>query len=74
MAKKKVSILEDDTKVQVSVKDLIVGDEIYVYNPASKDHDVYTVLDVGDPFILIEDKYHFANLYRVSLPIYKNKN
>lgn len=74
MAKKKVSVLEDDTKVQVSIKDLKVGDEIFVYTPAEKDHVAYTVLDVGDPFILIEDKYHFANLYRVTLPIYKNKN
>lgn len=74
MAKKKISITEDDTKIQVSIKDLIVGDEIYVYNPAVKDYELYTVLDVGDPFILIESKYNFANLYRVKLPIYKNKN
>lgn len=58
------------TKVAVSIDNVNVGDVIYI---SSKDDATpYTVLDKGTPFILIENmKSHFANMYRVVAPIYK---
>lgn len=57
------------TKVVVSVDTLKPNDVIYI----SKKEDAcpYLVLDVGVPFILIENmKTHFANMYRPTI-IYK---
>lgn len=70
MAKKSKSVVtEEVTKVEVKVTDLKVGDEIYLNE---EDNNKYLVLDVGNPFILIEGKDHFANLYRVVKTIYKS--
>lgn len=67
MAKKttKKELIE---RTPVLVTDLKVGDEIYLNE---EDNNKYLVLDVGNPFILIEGKDHFANLYRVVKTIYK---
>lgn len=65
MAKKTTKL---DERTAVPVTDLKVGEEIYLNK---EDNDKYTVLDVGNPFILIEGKDHFANLYRVVETIYK---
>lgn len=72
MAKKttKSTVTEDVTMVEVSLTDLKVGDKIYL-DPRYSELSGYTVLDVGNPFILIEDSAHFANLYRVTKPLYK---
>lgn len=67
MAKKKV---EDKPKIPVDVKDLKIGDLVYL---TEKDSGLYTVLDVGTPFILIEDTAHFAYLYRVTTNLWKDK-
>lgn len=67
MAKKKIKT-EDVSVVEISLTDLKVGDVIWLDPKHSSD---YTVLDVGNPFILIEDPSHFAYLYRVAKPIYK---
>lgn len=69
MARKKKTTVTEVTKEPVLVKDLKVGDIIYL---DLEDNDTYTVLDVGDPFILLEDFRHFANLYRVTKPLYKD--
>lgn len=55
---------------EVAVTTLTPGDVIYITKkPNSKS---YTVLDVGHPFILIENNdTHFATLYRPVQPIYK---
>lgn len=65
---KKTTKTEEITRDVIKVTDLKVGDEIYL---TAKDNVKYTVLDVGNPFILIEDPKHFANLYRVVDYIYK---
>ena len=53
----------------VSLDSLNVGDIIYISN--KEDAVSYTVLDKGNPFILIENnKSHFCNLYRPNI-IYK---
>lgn len=74
MAKKtKETVTEEVTMVEISLTDLKVGDVIQLdpkYSPVGG----YTVLDVGNPFILIEDRAHFANLYRVTKPLYKIKD
>ena len=53
----------------VKVTDLKVGDTIYL---TKEDNKKYTVLDVGNPFILVEGPDHFASLYRVVDSIYKD--
>lgn len=53
----------------VPLESLKSGDVIYLSN--KKDATSYVVLDVGSPFILIENlRTHFANLYRPTI-IYK---
>lgn len=59
------------TKVAINLEDVKRGDVIYL----SKKDDAtpYTVLDIGTPFILIENmRNHFANLYRPTV-IYKEQ-
>lgn len=69
MAKKtKHTVTEEVTTMEIALTDLKVGDIIWLDPKHSSD---YTVLDVGNPFILIEDSTHFAYLYRVVKPIYK---
>lgn len=70
MAKKEKAVTEDVTMVEVALTDLKVGDKIYL-DPKISTLSGYIVLDVGNPFILIEDSAHFANLYRVTKPLYK---
>lgn len=53
----------------INVTDLKVGDIIYL---TKEDNKKYTVLDVGNPFILVEGPDHFASLYRVVDSIYKD--
>lgn len=65
---KKIKI-EEFNRTEVENKDLKVGDKIYL---AEKETSGYTVLDVGDPFILIENECHFAYLYRVTKPLWKD--
>lgn len=62
-------ITEDVQKVIVSLDTVKTGDVIYISNkPGSTS---YLVLDVGTPFILIENmKTHFASLFRPTI-IYK---
>lgn len=69
MAKKKTKTEEIEVK-EISLADLKVGDVIWL-DPKPGYSSDYTVLDVGNPFILIEDSTHFAYLYRVVRPIYK---
>lgn len=71
MAKKtKKSTNQDINLVQIPLNDLKVMDKIFITN--EEDRVEYTVLDVGNPFILLEDPTHFAYLYRVVNPIYKD--
>lgn len=50
-------------KTEITVSDLKAGDVIYVH--PTENATPYLVLDVGHPFILIENmKSHFASLYR----------
>lgn len=59
------------TKVAINLEDVKRGDVIYL----SKKDDAtpFTVLDIGTPFILIENmRTHFANLYRPTV-IYKEQ-
>ena len=54
----------------VSLDSLNVGDIIYISN--NSDAVSYTVLDKGNPFILIENnRSHFCSLYRPNI-IYKS--
>lgn len=53
----------------VDAKDVQRGDTIYIEN--KEDATPYLVIDIGSPFILIEDLhthwaglYHFTNLYK----------
>lgn len=69
MAKKTTKTEEIAPRDVVKVTDLKVGDIIYLTKEYNKK---YTVLDVGNPFILIEGPDHFANLYRVVDYIYKD--
>lgn len=58
------------TRVPVNVDSLQIGDIIFLSD--KEDAVSYTVLDKGNPFILIENnKSHFCNLYRPTI-IYKN--
>lgn len=54
---------------EILITDLKVGDEIHL-TPKSCAACAYTVLDIGNPFILLEDTAHFATLYRVTKPLY----
>lgn len=58
------------SKVAVAVTDVKPGDTVYISNT---DKSIpYYVLDVGSPFILIENtNTHFASLYRVVNNLYK---
>lgn len=58
------------SRVAVTVDSLNIGDIIFL---SDKEEAVsYTVLDKGNPFILIENnKSHFCNLYRPNI-IYKS--
>lgn len=57
------------TKTAVAVEELKANDVVYLSN--KDDATPYLVLDVGKPFILIENmRSHFANLYRPTV-IYK---
>lgn len=60
------------TKVAVAVTDVRPGDTVYISNT---DKSIpYFVLDVGNPFILIENtKTHFASMYRVVDNLYKEQ-
>lgn len=62
--------MENEKKLtSVSLDSLNVGDIIYI--STREDAVSYTVLDKGNPFILIENnKSHFCNLYRPNI-IYK---
>lgn len=60
---------EEFNRELVTIKDLKVGEKIYL---AEKETSGYTVLDVGDPFILIENECNFAYLYRVTKPLFKD--
>lgn len=56
-------------KVLVTIEQVKAGDVIYLSTKA--DATPYSVLDVGNPFILIENlKSHFCNLFRPT-QIYK---
>lgn len=56
-------------RTAVSLDSLNIGDIIYL--SLKEDAVSYTVLDKGNPFILIENnKSHFCNLYRPNV-IYK---
>lgn len=67
------AVTEEVTLTEISLTDVKVGDKIYL-DPKYSKLSGYTVLDVGNPFILIEDSAHFANLYRVTKPIYIKKD
>lgn len=58
------------TKVAVAVTDVKPGDTVYISNT---DKSVpYYVLDVGTPFVLLENiRTHFASMYRVVEFLYK---
>lgn len=60
------------TRVAVPISDVHEGDTIYISNT---DKSVpYYVLQVGAPFILIENtKTHFGSLYRVTDFVYIEK-
>lgn len=59
----------EDVLVKVDIKDAKIGDEIYVEDDITGVE--YTILDMGNPFILIEDETtRFAYLHRVN-NIYK---
>lgn len=61
--------MEDKKKTAVNVDSLQIGDVIFLSD--KEDAVSYTVLDKGNPFILIENnKSHFCNLYRPNV-IYK---
>lgn len=58
-------------KVLVQVEDVKPGDLVYL--SSKDDAQAYSVLDVGKPFILIENlKSHFCNLYR-PINLYKEE-
>lgn len=59
------------SKVAVNLEDVKRGDIIYL--SSKPDAIPYNVLDIGTPFILIENmRNHFANLYRPTI-IYKEQ-
>lgn len=61
--------MEAKKKMAVNVDSLQIGDVIFLSD--KEDAVSYTVLDKGNPFILIENnKSHFCNLYRPNV-IYK---
>lgn len=60
------------TKVTVAVTDVKPGDTVYISN--TEKSVPYFVLDVGAPFILIENtRTHFASMYRVVDNLYKEQ-
>lgn len=61
--------MDNKKKTTVNVDSLQIGDIIFLSD--KEDAVSYTVLDKGNPFILIENnKSHFCNLYRPNV-IYK---
>lgn len=51
-----------NSRVEIALDKLKIGDIVTI---AEEGSDTYTVLDVGNPFILIENnETHFAYLYR----------
>lgn len=60
------------TKVVVDITDVKSGDTVYISN--TEKSVPYYVIDVGSPFILIENtRTHFASLYRVVDNLYKEQ-
>lgn len=54
-----------DALIELNKKDLKIGDKVFVENDL--DDVEYKVLDIGDPFILIEnEETRFAYLHRVN--------
>ena len=54
-----------DVLIEVNLKNVMIGDRVFVENDL--DGVEYTILDLGDPFILIEDETtRFAYLHRVN--------
>ena len=66
----------DDVLMEVNLKNVMIGDKVFVENDLGGVE--YTILDLGDPFILIEDETtRFAYLHRVNklyIKIKKLKN
>lgn len=59
------------SRVEVPISELKFGDVIYI--STKPDAAPYQVLDIGAPFILIENmRTHFVNMYRPSV-IYKDR-
>lgn len=58
-------------RTAVTLESVIRGDVIYL--SPKDDATPYQVIDLGSPFILIENlKSHFGYLYRVTGPLYKD--
>lgn len=58
------------TKVAVSASEVKPGDTIFVKNTDNAQS--YYVIDVGAPYILIENtKTHFGSFYRITDVVYK---
>lgn len=54
-----------DALIEVNLKNVMIGDRVFVENDL--DGVEYCILDLGDPFILIEDETtRFAYLHRVN--------
>lgn len=54
-----------DALIEVNLKNLMIGDRVFVENDL--DGVEYVILDLGDPFILVEDETtRFAYLHRVN--------
>ena len=66
----------DDALMEVYLKNVMIGDKVFVENDLGGVE--YTILDLEDPFILIEDETtRFAYLHRVNklyIKIKKLKN
>ena len=54
-----------DALIEVNLKNVMIGDRVFVENDI--DGVEYVILDLGDPFILVEDETtRFAYLHRVN--------
>lgn len=54
-----------DALIEVNLKSCMIGDRVFVEDDL--DGVEYTILDLGDPFILVEDEVtRFAYLHRVN--------
>lgn len=68
---KKEKIIKTEERVIVPLKDVNRGDVIYL---SKDDKDKWLVIDVGQPYILIENlSTNFASLYHVMSNLYKDK-